>query len=134
MATSTFLVREARTRRLIGMFCARRSNDLFVLLDEQTDPFECEYLELRAGEGLFIERLLHAADTPYGHPDGVSDAGTSALHERADACVLSQEDPCWHSLALDGLQPVERGGDFATSGHPRKTARSSPRYARAAAN
>ena len=55
MTTSTFLVRDADTRRMIGLFCARRSNDLFCLLDERIDPFGCEYLELRPGEGVFVD-------------------------------------------------------------------------------
>ena len=71
MSTSTFLVRDADTGRMVGLFCARRSNDLFCLLDERVDPFGCEYLELRAGEGVFVdpEGLTPTGARPPAAPD-----------------------------------------------------------------
>ena len=71
MSTSTFLVRDADTGRMVGLFCARRSNDLFCLLDERVDPFGCEYLELRPGEGVFVgpEGLMPTVTRPPVSPD-----------------------------------------------------------------
>ncbi len=83
MASRTFLVRNVDTRQMVGLFCARHSNELFYLIDEQTDPFDCEYLELNAGEGLFT------ADQPSALP-------TEALGSR-----IRQESQ-WRSLALRG--------------------------------
>ena len=112
MATSTYLVRDARTHRLVGLICARRSNDLYTLIDDRTDPFDCEYLELRPGERLFVDELLAAG---HGGRDQVVPAsgvaGTDCAHETAasaEACVAAGTHtgagPRWRSLGLDGFQ------------------------------
>ncbi len=86
MASKTFLVRNADTRQTVGLFCARHSNELFCLIDEQSDPFECEYLELNAGEGLFA-------------PDQPSALPTEALSGRIG------KNSEWRSLSLQGFEP-----------------------------
>ena len=93
MASKTFLVRNADTREAVGLFCARHSNELFCLLDERCDPFECEYLELNAGEGVFAApRLPVASGQPCLHP-------TEALGTRL------REKSGWRPLSLAGFQP-----------------------------
>lgn len=51
----TYLVRAIESQRIVGIFCARGSAELFRLVDEQVDPEECEYFEMRAGEGMFFD-------------------------------------------------------------------------------
>jgi hypothetical protein len=86
MASKTFLVRNANTCHMVGLFCARHSNELFCLIDEQSDPFDCEYLELNAGEGLFAT-------------DWSSALPTEALSGR-----VGQKSE-WRSLSLNGFEP-----------------------------
>lgn len=50
-----YLVRTKIDRTLVGLFCARSVADLARLIDTVFDARECEYLELRANDGLFIE-------------------------------------------------------------------------------
>lgn len=52
---TAYLVRFVETQRVVGVFCARDSRELFRLLDEQVDPEECEYLALAAGDGAFFD-------------------------------------------------------------------------------
>lgn len=51
----TYLVRTIETAHVVGIFCAQNSVELFRLVDEQVDPEECEYLEMRVGEGMFFD-------------------------------------------------------------------------------
>jgi len=51
----TYLVRARGSKRLVGVFSAMGSDGLFHIVDELADPFECEFLELQAGEGLFVD-------------------------------------------------------------------------------
>jgi hypothetical protein len=88
MSTNTFLVRNAATRQIVGLFCARRSNELFSLLDEQVDPFECEYLELVSGEGLFF-----------------GDAGS----QTSEALAARRRSAAWRPLDLSGFKPKAEG-------------------------
>jgi hypothetical protein len=84
MSTNTFLVRNAASRQIVGLFCARRSNELFSLLDERVDPFECEYLELVSGEGLFC-----------------GDTGT----QTSEALAARRRSAAWRALDLAGFEP-----------------------------
>lgn len=83
MSTRTFLIRHAATRQLVGVFGARRSNELFCLLDERTDPFTCEYLELQPGDGLFL--------------------GDSGATQASEALAARRGEAHWHSLELAGF-------------------------------
>ena len=90
MSTSTFIVRNANTRQLVGLFCARRSNDLFSLLDERVDPFACEYLELVPGEGLFV--------------------GKTGIEARTEVLAAREFDSCWRGLDLAGFASARQIG------------------------
>jgi len=52
---TTYLVRTTESKRMIGVFAAEDSAQLFYVVDEALDPFRCEYLRLTAGEGVFMD-------------------------------------------------------------------------------
>jgi hypothetical protein len=52
---TTYLVRTIESKRMIGIFSAGDSAQLFFAVDEALDPFRCEYLRLTAGEGVFMD-------------------------------------------------------------------------------
>lgn len=62
---TTYLVRTIDSKRLIGVFAAEDSAQLFYVVDEALDPFRCEYLRLVAGEGVFMDGQFteHFAET-----------------------------------------------------------------------
>lgn len=71
----TYLVRVIETQRIVGIFCARDSRELFRLVDEQVDPEECEYFALREREGMFFDAqfvevpLTQDDEDPAAEPD-----------------------------------------------------------------
>lgn len=52
---TTYLVRTIESKRMIGVFAAEDSAQLFFAVDEALDPFRCEFLRLVAGEGVFMD-------------------------------------------------------------------------------
>lgn len=50
-----YLVRTKDTQRLVGVFAASCPADLFNIVDEELDPFSCEYFEMQDGHGLFMD-------------------------------------------------------------------------------
>lgn len=51
----TFFVRTRLDQTLVGIFCAASPNALAKILEAMVEPADCEYLILKANEGLFVE-------------------------------------------------------------------------------
>jgi hypothetical protein len=68
-----YLVRDIESHTIIGFFFCK-PNDFAYLLDEQTDPGSCEYIELLEPGGIFFEGgeaepTQRWATTSYGDRD-----------------------------------------------------------------
>lgn len=50
-----YLVRTKDTKRLVGVFAASSPAGLFNIVDEELDPFSCEYFQMHPGHGLFVD-------------------------------------------------------------------------------
>lgn len=62
----TYLVRMIADQTLMGVFCAESTSKLADIIDNVFDARECEYLELRPNEGLFIEAKFATIPTEDG--------------------------------------------------------------------
>ena len=51
----TFFVRTRLDQALVGVFCASTPKALAKILETMVEPADCEYLILKANEGLFVE-------------------------------------------------------------------------------
>ncbi len=51
----TYLVRTRADCTLVGVFCASSEGALAKIISPMIEPEECEYLALKANEGLFVE-------------------------------------------------------------------------------
>jgi hypothetical protein len=51
----TFFVRTRLDQALVGVFCAASPTALAKILEAMVEPADCEYLILKANEGLFVE-------------------------------------------------------------------------------
>jgi hypothetical protein len=86
----TYLVRAIETQRIVGIFCARDSRELFRLVDEQVDPEECEYFELDAREGMFFDAQF--IEVPLAEDDeDPTDAQAEPLYELDVESVQADE-------------------------------------------
>ena len=47
-----YVVRIKGTKRLFGLYAVEREDDLFYLLDEETDPFDYEFAIVSSGYGI----------------------------------------------------------------------------------
>lgn len=52
---NTYFVRVIENQRVVGIIAAESSVQLFDVVDEDLDPFSCEYFKLEPGEGLFFD-------------------------------------------------------------------------------
>jgi hypothetical protein len=68
---NTYLVRTKSDQTLIGMFCAESVTNLARLIDEVFEASECEYLELKNNEGLFVEAKFVTMPTQAGDAERV---------------------------------------------------------------
>lgn len=111
----TYLVRARGSKRLVGIFSAMGSDGLFHVVDELADPFECEFLELLPGEGIFVDgqfaQALDDLDEPASPFVVLSDASWSireplqasqALASRIDAV----EDFGWEAFTMDDAAAI----------------------------
>lgn len=77
----TYLVRTKSDQVLMGVFCAASPADLAKIIDTVFDARECEYLELRPNEGLFVEGQFVTAVT--------GDEGEQVLLTHVDDPLIS---------------------------------------------
>ena len=50
---ATALVRMIEDQQIVGMFVYKKPEDLFWLVDQITDPFECEFIDIQLDEYSF---------------------------------------------------------------------------------
>lgn len=95
---NTYLVRTKSDQTLVGIFCAASTSSLAALVNEVFDANECEYLQLKANEGLFIEAqfVTESAVAPgetdevaLVHVDGEPDMGYVTIPSES-ACVAAE--------------------------------------------
>lgn len=67
----TYLVRTIETAHVVGIFCAQDSVELFRLVDGQVDPEDCEYIELKTGDGMFFDAQF--IEMPVGEDEEATD-------------------------------------------------------------
>lgn len=91
MQSKTYLVREIETYRIVGIFCAVDSRQLFELIDEQQNPEGCEYLELQAGHGVFFDAVL-AEQFDEGDVESGGSSGLSGAEPTLDIETVHDED------------------------------------------
>ncbi len=81
----TYLVRTVETAHVVGIFCAQTSVELFRLVDEQVDPEDCEYLELKSGEGMFFEGQFLDVPLDEEDEDGEFDVDVDSINPLDEA-------------------------------------------------
>ena len=70
---NTYLVRTKLDQALMGIFCAASPVELATVIDEVFNADECEYLQMKANEGLFIEaQFVMQASPEVGGSDQVT--------------------------------------------------------------
>lgn len=93
---NTYLVRTKADQTLMGIFCAANVSDLATIIDSVFDANECEYLQLRANEGLFIEAqfITQNGQVELVHPDDIQVPPSSedGMDEAFDALVEPSEE------------------------------------------
>lgn len=52
---SFYIVRTIENQLMVGFFNAQNTATLFDVVDEEVDPFACEYLKLPNGSGVFLD-------------------------------------------------------------------------------
>lgn len=101
----TYLVRSRDSKRLVGIFSAEDSGDLFYAVDESADPFECEYFIMLRGEGVFVDGLFTAAPGV-----GFNPAITAAPMTLVDAPAKDRESLFTSKILTERLDALEDYG------------------------
>jgi len=109
---TTYLVRTIESKRLIGVFAAGTSAQLFQVVDEMLDPFQCEFLHLVAGEGVFVDaQFTETFAEPKSHTIEVEVVDIELLDTNANdrrevqataplaSRLLSEEDFGWKEFS-----------------------------------
>jgi hypothetical protein len=82
----TYFVRTRTDQALVGIFCAASPKALASIIELMVEPEDCEYLTLKANEGLFAEaQFVHAPSQENGK------AATVFLTNSADDAMLDQD-------------------------------------------
>jgi hypothetical protein len=67
----TYFVRTRLDQSLVGIFCAASERALAAVIELMVEPADCEYLVLKANEGLFAEAQFVRAPSQEGKGDTI---------------------------------------------------------------
>jgi hypothetical protein len=82
----TYFVRTRTDQALVGIFCAASPKALASIIELMVEPEDCEYLTLKANEGLFAEaQFVHAPAQENGK------GATVFLTNSAEDAMLNQD-------------------------------------------
>ena len=62
---STALVRMKSDKQIVGMFVYKNEKDLFWLVDQATDPYDCEYVDIDHGGLIWLGQSEKLVDDEY---------------------------------------------------------------------
>jgi hypothetical protein len=103
-----YLVRTKDTKQLVGVFAATNPAELFNIVDEELDPFSCEFFEMQSGDGLFMDGQF-VTHTDIEEVTCVTIEPTDVLHssgirmtEQLDLAIPDLPN-AWHSFTKHNL-------------------------------
>ncbi len=81
-----FILRYAGTRDFAGFYAAETEDDLFDLIDEETDPGDYEYAVIRSGYGIELRK----GEWPIRYKIGRGEKALYAAFSKADGVYMTE--------------------------------------------